>query len=327
MSGWEDCYELWGLDDWEKFCRTKSYWPGMPKNTAILSPPTNYGPYANSMFAEFRDPKRPGELTWTLKISGCAGLEQLRVREGNYYCNTGAFQDMLDLSSVLFLGNVVLSEDCFQNCPEISKIYVKGDARILGAQGVNACILDAQGVVLTSTGVPVFVRGDVYKGRETTPLSQGLGEMGVHKTDCNRTRGGPIMSAARRTALRAVNMPRTMCSPSVRLPRMRGFQHRDMEQYLKMQLDIDRKWERAGAALKRQRMAKRGRGADTEKRDAKQPRTKVDSKDLSGFYPTPRVRTYIDSSEQDEVFGYNPFDTGTNDIFDQNLNPFLRLRF
>lgn len=334
MSGWEDCYELWGEGDWEKFCRTKRYWPRMPKNTAILSPPVwvtdvrdNPVPYRNLMFAGFTDPTKPGELTWTLKISGCAGLEQLRVRKGNYYCNNGAFQDMQDLRSVLFLGDVVLSEDCFQNCPEISKIYVKGDARILGEQGVNACILDAQGGVLTSTGVPVFVKGDVYKGMETRPLSQGLGEMGVHKTDCNRTRRGPIMSAARRTALRAVNMPRTMCSDSVRLATVRRDQHRHMERYLEMQRDMDKKWKIARAALKRQRTAKRGRGVDTEKRDAKQARTKVDFNDLSEFYPTPRVPTDIESSDEDDVFGYNPFDTGTNDIFDQNLNPFLRLRF
>ena len=326
--GWEDCYELWGVDDWEKFCRTqKRYWPRMPKNTAILSPPVwvtdvrdNPVPYRNLMFAGFTDPTKPGELTWTLKISGCAGLEQLRVRKGNYYCNNGAFQDMQDLRSVLFLGDVVLSEDCFQNCPEISKIYVKGDARILGEQGVNACILDAQGGVLTSTGVPVFVKGDVYKGMEPTPLSQGLEEMGVHKTDCImsaawRTAMRAVnmpqtISAARRTALGAVNMPRTMCSPSVRFPAIRIFQHDKMERFLEMQRDIDKKWKIARAA---------------ERQDAGRAPKRARITELPPSFeedPTWLPEDLSDSDEDDD-----PFHTGTNDIFDQNLNPFLRLRF
>ena len=290
--GWEDCYELWGVDDWEKFCRTqKTYWPGMPENTAILPPPTNYGPYRNSMFTEQPPRQRPPiGLTWTLKISRCAGLEQLRVREGNYYCNTGAFQDMLDLRSVLFLGNVVLSEDCFQNCPRISTLYVKGDARILDK---------------VDERVTVHVMGNVYVGRGGVA---GTMPPNVFKTYCSRNVGNAAHSRGRDLAMTRFTMPPTMCSPSVRLPDMRVSQHRDMKVYLKMQRDIDMKWERARAARKRQR-TEMGRGADTEKRDAKQPRTKVDSKDLSGFY------------------GYNPFDTGTNDIFDQNLNPFLRLRF
>ena len=127
--------------------------------------------------------------------------------------------------------------------------------------------------------------------------------------------------------MRGVNMPQTMCSDSVRLVGKRIFQHEKMKNALVAKRALERERDKTRKRRLMARAAERRRAQDAERAHKRARITNHGSvrSELPPSFeedPTWLPEDLSDSDEDDD-----PFDTGTNDIFDQNLNPFLRLRF